>query len=214
MQSASAAAYKAPTQAELMACRAHAPKPEWSALTSQRGDGVKFEGQSVTAATYRGQQNPPPPQRPFFDRAEESPARARPSLPFEAKSLYSEQFQKPDPADARNARAIPKDSHNQSQYSVHPPGAPFDGTTSNRRDFRPYEIEPQRAPQMTPPQPRPSLPFEGVSETKAIFTPKSHEPTQPLGHRHPESQPWINPETRFEATSVNAESVAHHTDHC
>ena len=210
MTSVSAAAYKAPTQAELLACRAHASKPEWSALTQLRPD-VKFEGQSVTAASYRGQQNPPPAQRPFFDRGEDSPSRSRPSLPFDAKTAYSEQYQKPDPAEAFNARAIPKDSHNQSAYSVHPPGAPFDATTTNRREFRPYEIEPPRGTPVQPPQPRPSLPFEGVSQTHADFTPKQREASQPLGHRHPESQPWINPETKFQATSLNSESVGGRT---
>lgn len=95
----------------------------------------------------------------------------------------------------------------KSQVELYPRGAKFDGTTTNGREFRPYEI-PKPAPVIErPPPTRPNIKFEGVSQTHADYQRKARDPTQPIGHRHPEdrSKDWMQNPNKFEGISTTQE---------
>lgn len=162
-------------------------------------------------STYRGAQNPRPATssggRPFFDRGCDEGLAQRAPLPFEATTRYHDEYRAHDLRAAAAARTVPPDRHLQQQVSVLPRGARFDANTTSRAQFRPYEIEPP-APAPVPARPLPPpLKFEGQSQTQADYGRKQRDPSQPLGHRHPESAAWVAPHTRFEAHTVNQESV-------
>ena len=102
---------------------------------------------------------------------------------------------------------MPVDRHLQQQVSVLPQGARFDASTTSRDQFQPYAIEPPAPAPVPTRAPPPPLKFEGQSQTQADYGRKQRDPSQPLGHRHPESAAWANPHTKFEAHTVNQESV-------
>lgn len=206
LTSVTAASYRPPTADELREASCVAARPDWGAINKLHPH-QKFEGQSTTAATFRGEQNPRPAGsqsngRPFFDRSPQDDGRS--TLPFEGKSAYAEQYAAPDATDRQ--RAVPSDRHLQSQFALHTPGAKLQSDTSNSRDYRAYPPQRQEALPSPPSQPRPHLKFEGESQTHADFQRKSRDPSQPLGHRMPDSQQYVPNHLRFEGQSVTADT--------
>ncbi len=220
LKSVTAADYRPPSAAELAAGARRVPKPQWSDIHNTglpAGKlGAKFEGESQTASSFRGAQNRPASasQRPFFDRGDDTPVRSRPApLPFDARTGYADDFRAPSLSEARNARTVPKGRDFKAQLHLQGgPGTKFDATTTNRNEFRAYDQQEaaqanrDRGQQQAAREAPPRLKFDAITQSQADFQPKKRDPTQPIGHREPEGQKWIDPATKFEARTVSQDS--------